>query len=127
MLSSVSSAALAHTGIRLQPPTSSAVVSQEAAERAAVRAAPGRTVRETVLADFSNTPAAPPIDTLAWAVSMTVPPGFPMASAGPFPGHPGMEPELSYLIVFIDARTGAFIMATGGGRLQPHQGGSGEK
>lgn len=37
VLSSVSSAGLAHAGIRLQPPTSSAMVSQEAAERAAVR------------------------------------------------------------------------------------------
>ncbi len=125
MLSSVSSTALAHTGIRLQPPTSSAVVSQEAAERAAVRAMPGRAVRETVLADFSKTDTVPAIDTLAWAVSMTVPPGSRMASAGPFPGHPGME--MSYLVVFIDARTGAFIMATGGGRLQPPQNRSSEE
>lgn len=116
MLSSVSSAALAHAGIRLQPPASSAVVSQEAAERAAVRAMPGRTVRETVLADFSDIHAVPAINTLAWAVSLTVPPGS-RPWAGPFPGSPGMEP--SYLVVFIDARTGAFIMATSRGRLQP--------
>jgi hypothetical protein len=125
MLGSVSSAALAHAGIWLQPPTSSAVVSQEAAERAAVRAASGRTVRETVLADFSNAHAVPVINALAWAVSMTVPPGSAMASAGPFPGRP--EVEMSYLVVFIDARTGAFIMATSGGRLRPRQGGSSEE
>jgi hypothetical protein len=117
VLSSVSSAALAHAGIRLQPPTSSAVVSHEAAERAAVRAMPGRTVRETVLADFSDTHTVPAISTLAWAVSLTVPPGSRPPWAGPFPGSPGMEP--SYLVVFIDARTGAFIMATSRGRLQP--------
>jgi hypothetical protein len=117
MLSSVSSAALAHVGIRLQPPTGSAVVSQEAAERTATQAAPGRAVRESVLADFSNTHAVPAISTLAWAVSLTVPPGSQMASAGPPPGYPGMEP--SYLVVFIDARTGAFIMATSQGRLPP--------
>lgn len=117
VLSSVSSAALADAGIRLQPPASSAVVSQEAAERAAVRAMPGRTVRETVLADFSDTHAVPAISTLAWAVSLTVPPGSRPSSAGPPPGHRGMEP--SYLVVFIDARTGAFIMATSHGRLQP--------
>src|SRR5260370_1516302 len=117
MLSSVSSAALAHAGIRLQPPTSSAVVSQEAAERAAVRAMPGRTVRETVLADFSDIHTVPAINTLAWAVSLTVPPGSPPPSGGPFPGSPGTEP--SYLVVFIDARTGGFIMATRQGRLQP--------
>src|SRR6266700_6145446 len=117
MLRSVSSAALADAGIRLQPPTSSAVVSQEAAERAAVHAMPGRTVRETVLADFSDTHTVPAINTLAWAVSLTVPPGSWPPSAGPPPGHPGMEP--SYLVVFIDARTGAFIMATSQGRQQP--------
>jgi hypothetical protein len=117
MLSSVSSAALAHVGIRLQPPASSAVVSQEAAERTAVRAVPGSAVRESVLADFSNTHAVPAISTLAWAVSLTVPPGSRRPWAGPFPGSRGMEP--SYLVVFIDARTGAFIMATSQGRLQP--------
>lgn len=117
MLSSVSSVALADVGIRLQPPTSSAVVSQEAAERAAVRAMPGTTARETVLADFSDTRTVPVISTLAWAVSLTVPPGSRPPSAGPPPGHPGMEP--SYLVVFIDARTGAFIMATSQGRLRP--------
>jgi hypothetical protein len=125
MLSSVSSAALAHAGIRLQPPTSSAVVSQEAAERAAVRAMPGRTVRETVLADFSDTHAVPAINTLAWAVSLTVLPGSRPPWAGPFPGSPGMEP--SYLVVFIDARTGAFIMATSRGRLQPRPNRSSEE
>lgn len=117
MLSSVSSAALARKGIRLQPPTSSAVASQEAAERAAVRAMPGSTVRETVLADFSDTHVVPAINTLAWAASLTAPPGW-MASAGPPPGHPV---EVSHLVVFIDARTGVFIMATSGGRLQPRQ------
>jgi hypothetical protein len=108
---------MAHAGIRLLPPTSSAVVSQEAAEQAAVRAMRGRTVREAVLADFSDTHAVPAIDTLAWAVSLTVPPSSRPPSAGPPPGHRGMEP--SYLVVFIDARTGAFIMATSQGRFQP--------
>jgi hypothetical protein len=125
MLSSVSSAALAHAGIRLQPPTSSAVVSQEAAERAAVRAMPGRTVRETALADFGDIHTVPAISTLAWAVSLTVPPGFRPPSGGPFPGSPGMEP--SYLVVFIDARTGVFIMATSRGRLQPRPNRSSEQ
>lgn len=125
MLNSVTSTALASSGIRLQPPTSTAVVSQEAAERAAVRAMPGRTVHETVLADFSNTHAVPPINTLAWAISLTVPPGSRMTSAGPPPGHP--EIERTYLVVFIDARTGAFIMASSGGRFQPRQSRSSEE
>lgn len=124
MLSSVSSAALAEAGIRLQPPASSAVVSQEAAERAAVRALPGRTVRETVLADVSDSHEVPAISALAWAVSLTVPPGSRMASAGPPPGQPGMEP--SYPVVFIDARMG-FIMAISQGRLQPRPSRSSER
>jgi hypothetical protein len=93
------------------------VVSQEAVERAAVHAMPGRTVRETVLADFSDTHTVPAINTLAWAVSLTVPPGSRPPSGGPPPGHRGTEP--SYLVVFIGARTGAFIMAASQGRLQP--------
>ena len=117
MLSSVSAAALAQQGIRLQPPTGSAVVSQEAAKQAAVRSMPGREVREAVLADFTNTHAVPPVSTLAWAVSLTVP--SRAVSGGPFPGHPPMKPL--YMVGFIDARTGTFIMAAGGGQLQPHQ------
>jgi hypothetical protein len=115
MLSSVSATVLAQAGIRLQPPTSSAAVSQEAAEQAALRSVPGRAVREAVLADFSNTHTVPPINTLAWAVSLTVPPRI--ASSGPR-GHSPTKPL--YLLVFIDARTGTFIMGAGGGQLQPH-------
>jgi len=36
---------------------------------------PGRMVREAVLADFSNAHAVPVINTLAWAVALTVRPG----------------------------------------------------
>jgi hypothetical protein len=115
MLSSVSATALAKAGIQLQAPTSAAVVSQAAAERTAVLANPGSAVSETILADFSNTHSVPAINALAWAVSLTFPSGRRAASAGPHPGHRPMEP--SYLVVFIDATTGAFIMATSGGRL----------
>ena len=113
MLSSVSSISLANMGIKLQPPASPAVVSQEAAEQAALRAMPGRIVREAVLADFSNAHAVPVINTLAWAVALTVP---PRAWGGPLPGRP-VKPL--FMVVFIDAMTGAFIMAAGGGQLQP--------
>lgn len=116
MLSSVSSTSLADMGIRLQPPASSAVVSQEAAEQAALRSMPGRAVREAVLADFSNTHAVPAISTLAWAVALTVP---SQTRAGPPPGRP-VKPL--FMVVFIDAVTGAFIMAAGGGQLEPHEG-----
>ena len=113
MLNSVSDAALARVGIRLQPPTSSAVVSQQTAEQTALRSMPGRAIREAALADFSATHAVPPISALAWAVALTVP---AQARGGPSPGVP-IKPL--FMVVFIDARTGAFIMATGAGRLQP--------
>src|SRR5215470_2697 len=114
MLKSVSAAFLANVGIELKTPTSSAKVSEDAAQQAAVRQIPGSAVRETVLADFSNTHRVPAISTLAWVVSLTVPSGFRMSS-GPFPGRSHQKP--SYLVVFIDARTGDFIQATSGGRL----------
>ena len=115
MLSSVKSTSLADMGIRLQPPTSSALMSREAAEQAAMRSMPGRAVREAVLANFTDSHAVPAIDTLAWVVALTVP---SQALGGPPPGHP-VEPL--FMVVFIDARTGAFIMAAGGGQLRPHE------
>ena len=115
MLSSVSSAALADMGIGLLPPTSSPLVSQEAAEQAALRAMPGRTIREAVLADFSNTHAVPAINMLAWAVALTVP---SRAQAGP---PAGLTVKPLFMVVFIDGITGAFIMAAGGGRLPPDE------
>lgn len=78
-----------------------------------------------MLADFSDTHAVPAINTLAWAVSLTLLPASRSPWAGPFPGSPGMEP--SYLVVFIDAPTGAFIMATSRGRLQPRPNRSSEE
>jgi hypothetical protein len=116
LLNSVSAATLAEAGIQLRAPTTSAVISQAAAQQTALQAFPGTsTVRETVLADFSDTDHVPAINALAWAISLTVPSGYKPASAGPPPGHPGMR--VSYLVVFIDATTGKFIMATSGGQF----------
>lgn len=115
-LNSVSAATLAEAGIQLRAPTTSAVISQAAAQQTALLAFPGTsTVRETVLADLSDTHHVPAINALVWAVSLTVPSGYRPASAGPPPGHPGMK--VSYLVVFIDAMTGKFVMATSGGQL----------
>ncbi len=91
------------------------MVSQAAAQRAALRAMPGSTVRETVLADFSDTHHVPAISTLAWAISLTDSSGFRPHSAGPARGRVVIKP--SYLVVFIDAGTGKFIMATKEGQL----------
>ena len=112
MLNSVSATALARAGIRLQAPTKPATVSQDAAQRAALQAMPGSTIRETVLADFSDTHHVPAISTLAWAISLTDASGF----RGHARGRAVVKP--SHLVVFIDAGTGEFIMATKGGRLQ---------
>ena len=115
MLKTVSATALAQAGIRLQPPTSSAVVSQAAAQQAALSASPAgpaSAVREAVLADLNDTNNVPPIHTLAWAVSLTMPPGFRAPSAGP-PGNPPPKAP-SFLVVFIDASTGAFTEGMAG-------------
>lgn len=97
MLNSVNATALAKAGIRLQAPTKPALVSQDAALRAALRAVPGSTVRETLLADFSDTHHVPPISTLAWAVSLTGPAGFRPYPGGPARGRAVIRP--SYLLV----------------------------
>jgi hypothetical protein len=115
VLSSVSATALAQAGIQLQTPTSSALISQAAAQQTALQAFPGSTLREIALADFSDTNHAPALNALAWAVSLTPPPGSGPPSVGPPPGHKGMR--LAYLVVFIDASTGTFIEATSGGQL----------
>ena len=116
MLKTVSATALAQAGIRLQPPASSAVVSQAAAQQAALRASPAgpaSAVREAVLADFDDMNHVPPIHALAWAVSLTIPPGFHAPSSGPPSGDRALRPA-SYLVVFIDASTGAFIEGMAG-------------
>jgi hypothetical protein len=116
MLKTVSATALAQAGIRLQPPAGAAVVSQAAAQQAALRASPAgpaSAVREAVLADFDDMNRVPPIHALAWAVSLTIPPGFRASSSGPPSGDRALRPA-SYLVVFIDASTGAFIEGMAG-------------
>ena len=114
VLKTVSAAFLANVGIELKAPANSAAVSKAVAEQAALRQIPGSAVRETVLADFSNTHSVPAIKTLAWVVSLSFPSGFPGSSG---PAGRRSRPKLSYMVVFIDAGTGAFIQATSGGRL----------
>jgi hypothetical protein len=114
MLDPVTAAALAWAGIQLQTPADPAVISQDAAQRAALAAMPASAVRETALADFTDTHRVPAVSTLARAVSLTVPSGTHPASARPRPGN--RRPGPSFLVVFIDARTGAFIQATSRGR-----------
>lgn len=111
---------LAQAGIRLRAPTSSAAVSKSAAQRTALLSFPGITaVRQAVLADFSDTHRVPVIDTLAWVVSFAIPPGYSVGSTGPV-GNPAQK-TTSYLVVFIDAKTGAFIQAAAGGHTDHHR------
>ena len=116
MLKSVSATALSRAGICLRAPAKPATVSQDAAQQAALRAMPGTAIRETVLADFSDTHHVPAIRALAWVISLTGASGFRPHRAGPARGGVVVQPE--YLVVFIDAGTGEFIMATKAGRLQ---------
>lgn len=110
-LAGVSPAELAQSGIRLQAPTGRATVSKSAAQRTALRTFPGITaVRNAVLADFANTHRVPPVHALSWAFSLAIPPGYRVAANGGAP--PGNRTaKLSYLVVFINAKTGAFIQA----------------
>lgn len=110
-LAGVSPAELARAGIRLQAPTGRATVSKSAAQRAALRSFPGITaVRNAVLADFANTHRVPPAHALAWAFSLAIPPGYRAAPNGGAPTDNGTA-KISYLVVFINAKTGAFIQA----------------
>lgn len=113
VLNSASAADLAQDGIQLLNPTSTATVSQAAAQQTAMQAFLGSSVRETVLANFSDTHHVPAINALAWAVSLSFPSGINPTSEGPPPGHPGLK--MSYLVVYIDATTGAFIEAASKG------------
>lgn len=111
-LEAVSSSALAQEGIQLQPPTSTAAVTQAAAENAAVAALPGSTVRQSVLAEFTDSNHVPVISALAWAVSLSPPTGFDGPSVGPAGGGPGTA--AGYVVVFINAQTGTMLEGIAG-------------
>jgi len=64
-------------------------VSQDAAQQAALRAMPGSAIRETVLADFSDTHHVPAIHALAWVISLADASGFRPHPAGPARGGRG--------------------------------------
>ena len=112
-LKDVSLATLAQAGVHLQAPTSAAKVSSDAAAKISMQAFPGSTVGEAVLADFSDTNRVPAIHALAWVVSLRTPTGFHAPSYGPPPGDQTLNAP-SYLVVVIDATTGAFIEGTAG-------------
>lgn len=112
-LASVGAATLQREGITLGAPTGAAVVSQASVEQQALQHFPGSSVTQTVLAEFSDTHHSPAIQALAWAVSLSPPPGFRAPSNGG-PWNTQGAASVSYLVLVFDARTGAFVEGTTG-------------
>jgi hypothetical protein len=108
-LDSVSAQTLAAGGITLSSPVASAAVSKDAALQRAQSQFAGAQVREAVLAQVRDDHQVPVVDKLCWAVSLAPPAGT--GSTGP-PGSTSRP--ASYLVVFIDAQTGAFVFGTAG-------------
>jgi hypothetical protein len=108
-LSAVSAQTLAAGGITLSNPTVSATVNKAAAVGVAQNQFPGAQVREAVLAQVRDDHQAPPLDRLCWIVSLVPPAG--VGSVGP---SGNTSSPASYLLVFIDARTGAFVFGIAG-------------
>lgn len=112
-LTTVTTQTLAASGVTLGVPEVPATVSRDAAIQVATAALPGSQSREVVLAQVHNDHLAPVLDRLAWVVSIMPPGGIYSSSARPG----GQALQGSYLLVFVDAQTGAFIYATRGGEI----------
>lgn len=113
-LASVDAATLQREGITLGTPTGAAVASQASVEQQALQQFPGSSVNQTVLAEFSDMHHVPAIQTLAWVVSLSPPPGFHAPSNGGFRSGTQSISSASYLVLVFDAGTGAFVEGTTG-------------
>ncbi len=111
ILSAVSAADLASFGIDLQAPSASSQVAPDSAAATAVKSFPGSSVSQVVLASFSDNSRVPAIHRLAWVVTLVPGAGFrgPAGTAGA-----ATNSAPSYIVVFLDASTGAFIEAISG-------------
>jgi hypothetical protein len=111
-LLAVSATELAGFGIDLEAPSASSPVGSDSAAATAVKSFPGASVSQVVLASFSDTNRVPAVHNLAWVVVLVPGPGFR--------GPSGPASKLSqtilptYIVVFVDANTGAFIEAISG-------------
>lgn len=111
-MQSVSAADLAAQGITLQQATSAAAVTQTKAAGLASARFPGSTVREIVLAQVTDNYSVPVLRRTCWVVSLTPPAGAGTVTGGPPPGRPH---KTTYLILFFDAQSGAFVEGIQGG------------
>lgn len=105
---------LARGGNLLLPPAARPLVRQEDAERVAAAQLGGATVRQTILAEVhSMSPTAQ--GRLCWVVSMLPHRGIWHPSSGP-PRGGGYQRRLpgTYILIFVDAVTGEFVMGHGG-------------
>ncbi|HEX6507905.1 MAG TPA: hypothetical protein VF221_09760 [Chloroflexota bacterium] len=109
---------LAEKGYHLAAPHESALVSKRAAERVALALFPGQ-VQRSVLATVRNerTPAFRGQNRLCWIVSVVppnetdvVPPADPWLDT--MSARRGGIAHVQYFLVFVDARTGAFVLAS---------------
>lgn len=107
-LSTVDADVLASAAVDLTKPTRSPAVTPEAAKAVAEPVAGGGRTLEVRLADCYWEAVRPLIDQTCWVVSKT-PAG--LGSHGP-PGSRRMT--ATYLVVLIDAQTGAFLKAISG-------------
>lgn len=98
-------------GVRLIQPNRAPTIDSAAAEIAAKSGVPGTpSVKETVLARVVNDRADPPVDTLAWAVSLDPASVHAFPVLGPGQYNQCVQPL--YSVVFIDALTGDFLFGT---------------
>jgi len=109
---------LAQKGYQLATPHGSVLVSRLAAERFALALFPGQ-VERSVLAAVRNerTPAFRGQSRLCWIVSIVPPSGTGFVPpANPWlDGMSAQQGEIAhvrYFLVFVDARTGAFVLAS---------------
>lgn len=112
-LTTVSAATLAANGITLQAPqagTSPAVSESSAAATASNAVYANSSVREQVLASLTDTTVPGMTSRMVWAVSV-MPPGGIHSVGGP---AGSAQQAQSYMIVFVDATTGAFLYANSG-------------
>lgn len=89
------------------PDLDAPIVSEEKAESAARREYPSGRALEAVLARCIG----PQLDQTCWLVSLQ-PAG--MESSAGSPSHPSMPRDFRYLLVVIDAHTGAFVTSFSG-------------
>ena len=111
-MQSVSASELAAHGIVLQRPTIAAVASQTTVVNAAVARFQGSKLRETVLAQVTDTFRVPNMHCTCWVVSLA-----PRAATANFLGGPppGKPHTTAYLVLFFDAQSGDFVEGIQGG------------